>query len=74
MLRIVKADKIYGVVTIEIGEEDVRKIIESVDSMVAKQQRTLLENLPSEDQVRQRLDEYNALKEELRKIWQSLNQ
>ncbi len=74
MLRIVKADKVYGVVTIEIGEEDVRKIIESVDSMVAKQQRTLLENLPSEDQVRQRLDEYNALKEELRKIWESLNQ
>jgi hypothetical protein len=74
MLRIVKADKVYGVVTIEIGEEDVRKIIESVDNMVAKQQRTLLENLPSEDQVRQRLDEYNALKEELRKIWQSLNQ
>jgi hypothetical protein len=74
MLRIVKADKVYGVVTIEIGEEDVRKIIESVDSMVAKQQRTLLENLPSEDQVRLRLDEYNALKEELRKIWQSLNQ
>lgn len=74
MLRIVKADKVYGVVTIEIGEEDVRKIIESVDNMIAKQQRTLLENLPSEDQVRQRLDEYNALKEELRKIWQSLNQ
>jgi hypothetical protein len=74
MIRIVKADKVYGVVTIEIGEEDVRKIIESVDNMVAKQQRTLLENLPSEDQVRQRLDEYNALKEELRKIWQSLNQ
>ena len=74
MLRIVKADKVYGVVTIEIGEEDVRKIIESVDNMVAKQQRTLLENLPSEDQVRQRLDEYNALKEELRKIWESLNQ
>jgi hypothetical protein len=74
MLRIVKADKIYGVVTIEIGEEDVRRIIESVDNMVAKQQRTLLENLPSEDQVREKLDEYNALKEELRKIWESLNQ
>jgi hypothetical protein len=74
MLRIVKADKVYGVVTIEIGEEDVRRIIESVDNMVAKQQRTLLENLPSEDQVREKLDEYNALKEELRKIWESLNQ
>lgn len=74
MLRIVKADKGYGVVTIEIGEEDVRKIIESVDNMVAKQQRMLLENLPSEDQVREKLNEYNALKEELRKIWESLNQ
>ena len=74
MLRIVKADKVYGVVTIEIGEEDVRRIIESVDNMVAKQQRTLLENFPSEDQVREKLDEYNALKEELRKIWESLNQ
>jgi hypothetical protein len=74
MLRIVKADKVYGVVTIEIGQEDVERIMESVDSMVEKQQRTLLENLPSEDQVRQRLDEYNALKEEFRKVWESLIQ
>lgn len=46
--------------------------MESVDNMSDKQQRTLLENLPSEDQVRQKLDDYKELKEELRKIWDVL--
>jgi hypothetical protein len=74
MLRILNADKVNGVVAIEMGEKDLRKLIESVDNMVEKQQRTLLENLPSEDQVRQKLDNYKALKEEFRKIWESLIQ
>jgi hypothetical protein len=74
MLRILDADKVNGVVTLEMGEKDLRNIIESVDNMVEKQQRTLLENLPSEDQVRQKLDDYKALKEEFRKIWESLIQ
>ena len=68
------ADKVNGVVTIEMGEKDLRNLIESVDNIVEKQQRTLLENLPSEDQVRQKLDDYKALKEEFRKIWESLIQ
>jgi hypothetical protein len=74
MLRILNADKVNGVVTIEMGEKDLRNLIESVDNIVEKQQRTLLENLPSEDQVRQKLDDYKALKEEFRKIWESLIQ
>jgi hypothetical protein len=74
MLRILNADKVNGVVTIEMGEKDLRNLIESVDNMAGKQQRTLLENLPSEDQVRQKLDDYKALKEEFRKIWESLIQ
>jgi hypothetical protein len=74
MLRILNADKVNGVVAIEMGEKDLRNLIESVDNMVEKQQRTLLENLPSEDQVRQKLDNYKALKEEFRKIWESLIQ
>jgi hypothetical protein len=74
MLRILNADKVNGVVSIEMGEKDLRNLIESVDNMVEKQQRTLLENLPSEDQVRQKLDNYKALKEEFRKIWESLIQ
>jgi hypothetical protein len=74
MLRILNADKVNGVVAIEMGEKDLRNLIESVDNMVEKQQRTLLENLPSGDQVRQKLDNYKALKEEFRKIWESLIQ
>jgi hypothetical protein len=74
MLRILNADKVNGIVAIEMGEKDLRNLIESVDNMVEKQQRTLLENLPSENQVRQKLDDYKALKEEFRKIWESLIQ
>lgn len=74
MLRILNADKVNGMVTLEMGEKDLRNVIESVDNMVEKQQRTLLENLPSEDQVRQKLDDYKALKEELRKVWETLIQ
>jgi hypothetical protein len=74
MLRILNADKVNGMVTLEMGEKDLRNVIESVDKMVEKQQRTLLENLPSEDQVRQKLDDYKALKEELRKVWETLIQ
>jgi hypothetical protein len=74
MLRILNADKVNGVVAIEMDEKDLRNLIESVDNMVEKQQRTLLENLPSEDQVRQKLDDYKALKEDFRKIWESLIQ
>jgi hypothetical protein len=74
MLRILNADKVNGIVAIEMGEKDLRNLIESVDNMVEKQQRTLLENLPPENQVRQKLDDYKALKEEFRKIWESLIQ
>ena len=74
MLRILNADKVNGIVKLEMGEKDLRNVIESVDNMVEKQQRTLLENLPSEDQVRQKLDDYKALKEELRKVWETLIQ
>lgn len=74
MLRILNADKVNGVLTIEMDEKDLRSLIESVDNIVEKQQRTLLENLPSEDQVRQKLDDYKAIKEDFRKIWESLIQ
>jgi hypothetical protein len=74
MLRIVKADKVNAMITLELSEKNLRYVIESVENMVEKQQRTLLANLPSEDQVRQKLDDYKALKEEFRKIWESLIQ
>ncbi|MGG6460272.1 MAG: hypothetical protein ACM3JQ_02480 [Candidatus Eiseniibacteriota bacterium] len=57
-----------------MGENSLRNIMESVDNMIVKQQRTLLENLPSDDQVRQKLDDFSALKEDLRKVWETLLQ
>ena len=72
MLRIIKADKVNWVVTLEMSKRDLEHIVESVDSMSDKQQRILLENLPSEHQDRQKLDDYKALREELRKILQLL--
>ena len=72
MLRIIKADKVNWVVTLEMSKRDLENIVESVDSMSDKQQRILLENLPSEDQDRQKLDDDKALREELRKILQVL--
>jgi hypothetical protein len=72
MLRIIKTDKVNRVVTLEMDKKDLENIVESVDSMSDKQQRTLLENLPSEDRDRQKLDDYKALREELRKVLQVL--
>lgn len=72
MLRIIKADKVNRVATLEMDKKDLENLVESVDSMSDKQQRTLLENLPSEDQDRQKLDDYKALREELRKVLQVL--
>ena len=72
MLRIIKADKVNWVVKLEMSKSDIENIVDSVDSMSDKQQRILLENLPPEDQDRQKLDDYKALREELRKILQVL--
>jgi len=70
MIRILQADKANKTVTLEITESDLSNMIDSVNDMVDRQQRTLLENLPSEDSVRLKLDSLKALKEELRKIWE----
>jgi len=55
-----------------MSENDLSNITESIDKMVDRQQRILLENLPSDDQLRVKLDSYKALKEDLRKIWETL--
>ena len=70
MLRMTRADKVNQAVTLEMDKT--KDIVESVDSMSDKQQRTLLENVASEDQERQKLDNYKALKEDLRKILQRI--
>jgi hypothetical protein len=41
--------------------------------MIDKQKRNLLENLPSEEEDRRKLDVYNALKEDLGKVFEILS-
>jgi len=72
MLRVLNTDKVNRTFTLEVSENDLRNLIESVDHMISRQRETLLENLPSEDQVRQKLDDFTALKEDLRKILELL--
>jgi hypothetical protein len=70
LIQKINADKINQTVTLEIGKGDLEKIIDSVNHMVNKQQQILLENLPSSDSDRKNLDDYKALAENLRKIWE----
>jgi hypothetical protein len=72
MIRKLQADKADKTVALEMSENDLRNIIESIDKMVDRQQRTLLENLPADDQLRLNLDSYKGLKEDLRKILEAL--
>jgi hypothetical protein len=72
MIRKLKSDKSTGMATIEISRDELRDIIDSIDNMIERQQRILLENLPSDEVDRRRLDNYKALKESLRKIWESV--
>jgi hypothetical protein len=72
MIRELKVDRINGIAILEITKNDLGKMVDSVNNMVDKQQKTLLENLPSEESDRLKLDDYNALKEDLKKIWELL--
>jgi hypothetical protein len=72
MIRKLQADKANKTVALEMSENDLNNIIESIDKMVDIQQRTLLENLPADDELRLNLDTYKGLKEDLRKIWEAL--
>lgn len=72
MIRKLQSDKANRIVALEMSESDLSNIIESIDNMIDRQQRILLENLPSEDRLRLKLDSYKASKEDLRKIWEAL--
>ena len=72
MIRKLKSDRSTGIATIEISSDELRDIVDSIDNMINRQQRTLLENLPSNEVDRRRLDNYKALKESLRKVWESV--
>ena len=73
MIKELKVDKINAMAVLEITKNDLINLMDSVNNMVDKQQRTLLENLPSEESDRRKLDDYNALKEDLKKVWELLD-
>jgi hypothetical protein len=72
MIRKLKSDRSTGIATVEISSDELRDIVDSIDNMINRQQRTLLENLPSNEVDRRRLDNYKALKESLRKVLESV--
>ena len=72
MIRKLQADKANKTVALEMSENDLNNIIESIDKMVDRQQRILLENIPADDELRLNLDTYKGLKEDLRKISEAL--
>jgi hypothetical protein len=68
MINRIKTDKANQTATLEITKDDLEKIVVSLDSMAEKLQRNLLENLPSVESDRARLDDYKALRENVAKI------
>ncbi|HEU4823743.1 MAG TPA: hypothetical protein VFS97_10000 [Nitrososphaeraceae archaeon] len=73
MVKSLNVDKANGIVVIEINKDELMNILDSVYYMTDKAKRNLLENLPSNEQDRTRLDNFNALKEGLRRVLESLN-
>ena len=68
MINRIKSDKANQTATLEITKDDLEKIVVSLDSMAEKLRRNLLENLPSVESDRARLDDYKALRENIAKI------
>jgi hypothetical protein len=73
MVRSLNIDRNNGIAVIEINRDEFTDIVDSVYYMADKVKRDLLENLPSNEKDRIKLDNFNALKEGLKKILGSLN-
>ena len=73
MVRSLSIDRNNGIAVIEINRDEFTDIVDSVYYMADKVKRDLLENLPSNEKERIKLDNFNALKEGLKKILGSLN-
>ena len=73
MIKIVKSNHANEIITLELSKAELEDILNSVDCMTDKEQRKLLENIPSTEEGRTRLDKYKALREELKKISKSVS-
>ena len=70
MPKIVKSNKETDSLTIELTKSELVDLMDSVECMTEKEQRKLLENIPSTEEGRSRLDRYKAIKEDLKKIFE----
>jgi hypothetical protein len=73
MVKSLKTDKSNGLADVEINKDELKNIVQSVNYMTDKVKKELLENLPSSEEGRKRLDDYAALKEDLKKILEDLH-
>ena len=73
MVKSLNIDRANGIAAIEFNKDELTNMVESVYYKSDKVRRELLENLPSNEESRKRLDNFNALKEGLRRVLDSLN-
>ena len=73
MTKIVKTNHPGETITLELSKSDLEDILNAVDCLTEKEQRKLLENIPSTEEGRARLDKYKALKEDIKKIFESVS-
>jgi len=72
MARTLKIDKLAKLVTIELNNNELKGILDSVDLMIQDQKRKLLENIPSNESDRKQLEVYDSLREVIRKAWHTI--
>lgn len=70
MPKIIKSIKETDSLTIELTKSELVDLMDSVECMTEKEQRKLLENIPSTEEGRSRLDRYKAINEDLKKIFE----
>lgn len=68
MVKSVSIDRVNEMAAIEVNEDELTNIVDSVCYMTEKAIKNLLENLPSNEEDRMKLDNFNALKEGLRRV------
>jgi hypothetical protein len=72
MVRLIQTNKTKGFLTLEMRKSEIEDILDSLDTMTERQQRTLLENLPSTEEDRRKVDKYKQLREDFRKVMQGI--
>ncbi len=60
MTKIVKTNHPNDIITLELSKSELEDILKSVDCMTEKEQRKLLENIPSTEEGRTRLEQVQS--------------